>query len=209
MRNQITFFGIIAALFFLSSCSMTKMRYSSGWNISFLERGKDVAKTTKIKTKDRKQINRDVETAATAEKPGSIMAPEATELSSQGTMPLTESNLSASAPFISKKSALKQKIRQSIHKNAAFITSPSASAPLEKKVANKTHGDGGGYGLAGFILALLAILAAFAGPIGLIVWLLGLIFSCIGLGGGRSNKGLAIAGLIISLIPLIIVLAII
>ena len=74
-----------------------------------------------------------------------------------------------------------------------------------------TQKSSNGIGIAGFILALLALLLSVPTLLSvwypilwiptLICWLLGLIFSCIGL--ARRPKGLAIAGLIISGGPLI------
>ncbi|MDM1397206.1 hypothetical protein HX049_08465 [Myroides odoratimimus] len=57
-------------------------------------------------------------------------------------------------------------------------------------------------GLAGFILAIVAILLFWLPFINGICWLLGLIFSAIGV--FRKPKGLAIAGLVISLIGVVL-----
>ncbi|ALU25442.1 hypothetical protein [Myroides odoratimimus] len=57
-------------------------------------------------------------------------------------------------------------------------------------------------GLAGFILSIVAILLFWLPFINGICWLLGLIFSAIGV--FRKPKGLAIAGLVISLIGVVI-----
>ena len=63
-----------------------------------------------------------------------------------------------------------------------------------------------GMGVAGFVLSLVAFFGGtvpyLSGPI----WLLGLIFSIIGL--NRQPRGLAIAGLIISLVGIFIILAV-
>lgn len=63
-----------------------------------------------------------------------------------------------------------------------------------------------GMGVAGFVLSLVAFFGCtvpyLSGPI----WLLGLIFSIIGL--NRQPRGLAIAGLIISLVGIFIILAV-
>ncbi|AJA68133.1 hypothetical protein MODO_2070 [Myroides odoratimimus] len=56
-------------------------------------------------------------------------------------------------------------------------------------------------GLAGFILSIVAFLLFWLPFINVICWLLGLIFSAIGV--FRKPKGLAIAGLVISLIGVI------
>lgn len=69
---------------------------------------------------------------------------------------------------------------------------------------------GNGIGTAGFVLAIIAIVIGWIPFIGQIVggilWILGLIFSFVGV--FRSPRGLAIAGLVISLIDVVILLAI-
>lgn len=66
---------------------------------------------------------------------------------------------------------------------------------------------GNGMGTAGFVLALLGLIFCWVPVLDWILWLLGLIFSIIGM--FKPKKGLAIAGLIISFIFLILVFAII
>lgn len=58
-----------------------------------------------------------------------------------------------------------------------------------------------GLGTAGFVLALLALLGCWVPVLNWILWLLGFIFSFIGI--FKSPHGLAIAGLCISLVDLI------
>lgn len=58
-----------------------------------------------------------------------------------------------------------------------------------------------GLGTAGFVLALLALLGCWVPVLNCILWLLGFIFSFIGI--FKSPRGLAIAGLCISLVDLI------
>lgn len=62
-------------------------------------------------------------------------------------------------------------------------------------------------GLIGFILSIVNIIASFLPYIGFVIWLLGAIFSIIGL--FRAPRGFAIAGTIISFIWLIIFIIII
>lgn len=59
-----------------------------------------------------------------------------------------------------------------------------------------------GMGTSGFILALLGLLLAWVPVAGWILWLLGGIFSLIGL--FKSPRGLAITGLVLTLITLAI-----
>lgn len=51
-------------------------------------------------------------------------------------------------------------------------------------------------GILGFIFSLLGLFIGFIPIFGWIIWVLGLVFSCIGL--GRRPRALAVAGLIIS-----------
>ena len=61
-------------------------------------------------------------------------------------------------------------------------------------------------GTAGFIIASVTIFLFWIPVLGWILWLLGLIFS--GIGVTRKPKGLAIAGLVISLIGLILLIVV-
>jgi hypothetical protein len=71
-----------------------------------------------------------------------------------------------------------------------------------------TESSTNGMATAGFILALLTLFLGWIPLLGWLMWLLGLIFSAIGLGNansaGGTGRGLAIAGLIISLLGIII-----
>lgn len=60
-------------------------------------------------------------------------------------------------------------------------------------------------GLSGFIVSIVALLLFWIPIMGAIFWLLGLIFSCVGL--AKKPKGYAIAGLVISLVSLLFFIA--
>lgn len=66
-----------------------------------------------------------------------------------------------------------------------------------QQVENKTNG----IGIAGFVLSIVAIFLGWIPVFGWIIWLLGLILSAVGV--FKTPKGLAIAGLVISLIGLL------
>ncbi len=66
--------------------------------------------------------------------------------------------------------------------------------------------ESNGIGTAGFVLALIAVFLGWVPFLGWIIWLLGLIFSAIGV--SRQPKGLAIAGLVISLIGIILLIVV-
>lgn len=59
-------------------------------------------------------------------------------------------------------------------------------------------------GTAGFVLALLALVLCWIPVVNWILWLLGVIFSIIGVCKKGCKKGLAITGLILSFIGIII-----
>lgn len=61
-----------------------------------------------------------------------------------------------------------------------------------------------GLGTAGFVLSLITFVFGWVPVFGWIIWVLGLIFSFIGM--FRRPRGLAIAGFIISLIDIILIL---
>jgi hypothetical protein len=63
-----------------------------------------------------------------------------------------------------------------------------------------------GVGTAGFVLALIAVFLGWIPILGWILWFLGLILSFVGI--FKQPKGLAIAGLVISLIGLILLIAV-
>lgn len=60
---------------------------------------------------------------------------------------------------------------------------------------------GNGMGVAGFVLALLALLFCWIPVLNWILWILGVVFSAIGV--FRPHKGLAITGLVISFIGIL------
>lgn len=71
-------------------------------------------------------------------------------------------------------------------------------------INQQSGGNPNGIGTAGFILALVSLLIGSLPGVGWICWLLGLIFSCIGL--SKTPKGLAVAGVVISLVGLVLIL---
>ena len=62
-----------------------------------------------------------------------------------------------------------------------------------------------GIGTAGFVLSLISIFLGWIPVLGWLIWALGLIFSIVGV--FKTPKGLAIAGLVISLIGIILLVA--
>lgn len=79
------------------------------------------------------------------------------------------------------------------------MTDQSAQLPAQRSAA------GNGLAITGFICALCSLVLFWLPFINFVLWVLGIVFSAIGL--NRSNKqgaphrGLAIAGLVIALVP--------
>lgn len=73
-------------------------------------------------------------------------------------------------------------------------------------IINQPENKTNGMGIAGFIIALVSIFLGWIPILGWIMWLLGLIFSIIGV--LRTPRGLAIAGIVISVIGLILLITV-
>lgn len=73
-------------------------------------------------------------------------------------------------------------------------------------IVNQMQKKTNGIGTAGFVLALIAIFFGWIPFLGWIIWLLGLIFSFVGV--FKEPKGLSIAGLVISLIGFILMIVV-
>lgn len=76
--------------------------------------------------------------------------------------------------------------------------------PKQTVIIQSSVSRSNGLGTAGFVLALIALFLGWIPVLGWIVWLLGLIFSACGV--SKVPRGLAIAGLVISLIGVILLL---
>ena len=74
--------------------------------------------------------------------------------------------------------------------------------PNQQTVIINQERKGNGLGTAGFVLALIAVFLGWIPILGWIIWFLGLILSFAGI--FKSPRGLAIAGLVLSLIDLIL-----
>ena len=73
-------------------------------------------------------------------------------------------------------------------------------------IVNQVERKSNGVGIAGFVLALIAIFLGWVPILGWILWLLGLILSFVGV--FKQPRGLAIAGLVVSLIGIILILTV-
>jgi len=82
-------------------------------------------------------------------------------------------------------------------------TSPNQTFIIQQPEAKKSNG----IGTAGFVLSIIALFLSWVPVLGWILWILGLIFSFIGI--FRQPKGLSIAGLVISCIALIVLIVVV
>ncbi len=73
-------------------------------------------------------------------------------------------------------------------------------------IVNQQERKSNGIGTAGFVLALVALFLGWVPILGWIIWVLGLILSFVGV--FKTPKGMAIAGLVISLIGIILLLTV-
>ena len=91
-----------------------------------------------------------------------------------------------------------------VNNTNAGALNPNASAQtiIVQQEQRKTNG----LGTAGFVLALIVFIFCWIPGLDFILWLLGLLFSLIGV--FKAPRGLAIAGLCISLIGLLVILLI-
>ena len=71
---------------------------------------------------------------------------------------------------------------------------------------NQVTKESNGIGTAGFLLSIIAIFLGWIPFLGWLIWLLGLILSFAGV--FKNPKGLAIAGLVISFIGIILLIAV-
>jgi len=86
------------------------------------------------------------------------------------------------------------------------MTSDSQNPQEQTIIVNQVQRKSNGIGTAGFVLALIAIFLGWIPGLGWILWLLGLIFSAVGV--FKTPKGLSIAGLVISLIGIILLISV-
>ena len=87
-----------------------------------------------------------------------------------------------------------------------FNQPPTMQGGQTTIVVNQTEHKSNGLGTAGFVLALICLFLFWIPVFDWILWVLGLIFSFAGV--FKKPRGLAIAGLVISLLGLILIIAV-
>lgn len=95
-----------------------------------------------------------------------------------------------------------------MEENIVIQTPPAYQQPqaVQQNVYVAQEKRSNGIGTAGFVLALIAFFLCWVPVLDWILWALGAIFSFIGV--FRRPRGLAIAGLVISFIGVIIIIAV-
>lgn len=184
---------IALAVLLLSSCSVTKMRYSRGLNIN-MEIGK----------------GRHMQTA-----PVNVAKMSKKHQQSEITLPTTANSIEPSIAAISPSIPCKININQEQPTSLAVTpkiktvrakasTAPDIKISTDAAPIDPSHYTpaeepmkSGVWAIVGFICSLLGLAP------------LGLIFCAIGMGRNRRYRGLAIAGFVISLIVLLALLAVI
>jgi len=73
-------------------------------------------------------------------------------------------------------------------------------------IINQGEKKSNGIGTAGFVLSLIALFLGWIPILGWIIWVLGLVLSFVGI--FKTPKGLSIAGLIISLIGIVLLMVV-
>lgn len=68
----------------------------------------------------------------------------------------------------------------------------------------REHKQRNGIGLTGFILSLVCLFTSWAPGLNIVMWILGLVFSAVGV--FKKPKGFAIAGLAISMISILVII---
>jgi hypothetical protein len=82
-------------------------------------------------------------------------------------------------------------------------SSENVSPSGQQIIINQSPQQSNGIGTAGFVLALIAVVLCWVLGLNWVLWAIGLILSFVGV--FKQPKGLAIAGLVISLIGLIMI----
>lgn len=78
--------------------------------------------------------------------------------------------------------------------------------PAVNNVINVVEKKGNGVGTAGFVIALIGLIFCWVPVLDWLLWLLGLILSIVGV--FKTPRGLAIAGIVISFLGIIILVAV-
>ena len=86
------------------------------------------------------------------------------------------------------------------------MSNETQSPQRQTVIINQNEKKSNGIGTAGFVIALVAIFVGWAPVLGWILWFLGLVLSFVGI--FKEPRGLAIAGLVVSLIGIILILTV-
>jgi len=201
-KSKLLIMNAIVAIMLLTSCSVTKMRYTRGLNVEFLKRNDkteiNVDKHAKVavkKANPKHILANDAEIALTQYEPiaeNNYINRDKIDFGIQTESPSIASNKTKSSKSNSKV-ATKNNIIVSPKKNSSTILDPK---PIQYSDEKKS----GAWGILGFIFGFLSLFAFILAP-------LGLLFSLFGLSRRRKLNGLAIAGFVLSLLVLLVVIS--
>ena len=133
---------------------------------------------------------------------GKELQPDAAFCSSCG-KPQNNASIQQPAVQIMQQPVVQQPYVVSAYQQPQPVVTPNISTNTTTVVMEGGHSNG--MGTAGFIIALLGLVFCWIPIINIILWLLGLIFSIIGL--FKAPRGMAIAGFILSFVIIFIIIA--
>lgn len=208
--------------FLLSSCSVSRMRYSKGLNIEWSVFSKNKGKSEKIKSTSSKnqpqssqargeEIPTNIEAHSIANESNANRIEidgnkgiQSESISGNKRVVLKEVEIEGFEPVIQQDLEVKAKGNHTTGFNAK-VTKSKLSKPTVRKSKSEDVPLTGAFGIIGFVLSLLGLLCILVSVlIALVLLILGIVFSAKGMGKGRPNRDLGIAGLVIGIVGILL-----
>ncbi|HEY1047062.1 MAG TPA: hypothetical protein VGF79_11525 [Bacteroidia bacterium] len=202
------------------------MRYSRGLNIELSIFSKDKGKTEKIKTNSSKKEPETLQ-ASGEEIPAKIEEHKIVDKAILGKIE-TEGNAGVQAEtfkdnkqilvvkteMIGVGPVIHQDIKDQVKGNGTSLDSKEKRTNSSKAGIKKSKTDEpaltGAFGIIGFVLSLLGLICILVSfLLAILLLILGIVFSAIGMGKGRPNRELGIAGLVIGIVGILLMVLIV